>query len=146
MLTRAKGAVEASVEDYQVRLAEYKLDLEAYQRNEEKVRKAIALLAYWVDPSIRGKVLTYKNPKEATDYITSQYKMSSSRALDLALGRKVDASVMWHGSAAGQFGSGTSVLVIQTLLIAWVTERRVIHYSKSATSQASLIWFKSSHQ
>ena len=124
MLTRAKGTVEASVEDYQVRLAEYKLDLEAYQRNEEKVRKAIALLAYWVDPSIRGKVLNYKNPKEAADYITSvqNFVLSRTRSCVGKNGRRI-CHVAWFRSKP--IGSGTSVPVIQTLLIAWVTEQSV---------------------
>ena len=51
------------------RIAEYRIDLEEYERNNKRVRTASALLQYWVDPAIRGTIQTYIDPKEAWHYI-----------------------------------------------------------------------------
>ncbi|KAK8194216.1 hypothetical protein M8818_007404 [Zalaria obscura] len=66
-------------------IAQYRLELEEYERNHKRVRLARALLPYWVDPSIRGQIIKIDSPKTMWDHLKSQYKMHGSRALDLAL-------------------------------------------------------------
>jgi hypothetical protein len=73
-------------DDLQVRIHEYKFDLDAFQANDKLVREAKTFIAYWVDDAIRGTVQSFKNPKDAFDYLVSQYKMNDARALHLALG------------------------------------------------------------
>lgn len=68
-------------------IAQYKLEMEEYERNQKKLRIARSLLAYWVDPSIRGRIQAKVSPKEAWEWLQEQYKMHGSRALDLALSR-----------------------------------------------------------
>ena len=69
------------------RISEYKLDLEEYEKNNKMVRTANALMAYWIDPAIRGKVQSFNSPYLAWEWIRSQYKMQDARSLDIALAR-----------------------------------------------------------
>jgi len=78
---------QAPDEDVSTRMAEYKIDLEEYTRYEKNCRIALSVLAYWVDPSIRGKIQSFKSPHDAFKWIQTQYKMQDVRSLDLALTR-----------------------------------------------------------
>ena len=71
--------------DNSSRIAEYRINLEEYERNNKRVRTAAALLQYWVDPAIHGTIQSYMNPVDAWNYIQSQYKMQDARSLDIAL-------------------------------------------------------------
>jgi len=55
-------------QEVSAKIAEYKLDLEEYRENEKKLRLSLSLLAFWVDPAIRGTLQTYDNPEKAWDY------------------------------------------------------------------------------
>ena len=68
-------------------IVQYKLDVEEWKEHDKRVRRAQTLLPEWVDPAIRGKLEEYENPKDAWDYLQSQYKMTNARALDIALSK-----------------------------------------------------------
>ena len=50
--------------DFFVAVAEYRIDLDEYKDNAKLVREALALLARWVDLSIRNTVITYTSLKD----------------------------------------------------------------------------------
>ena len=83
--TEAEETKNFTSADFSARISEYKLDLEEYEKNNKRVRIANALIAYWIDPAIRGKVQSLEDPKQAWDWIVSQYKMQDAWALDIAL-------------------------------------------------------------
>ena len=70
--------------DLSSRLALYKFNLEAYERSHKRVHQAMALLVYWVDPVIRGRLQLYTEPFTAVKYLESQYKMSEVRLQESA--------------------------------------------------------------
>ena len=70
--------------DLSSRLALYKFNLEAYEKSRKRVHQAMALLVYWVDPVIRGRLQTYLEPYAAVKYLESQYKMSEVRLQEAA--------------------------------------------------------------
>ena len=80
-----KSTISNEVTDNSSRIAEYKIDLEEYERNNKRVRTAAALLQYWVDSAVRETIQAYLDPKDAWKYIQSQYKMQDARSLDIAL-------------------------------------------------------------
>ncbi|KFX96088.1 hypothetical protein V490_03519 [Pseudogymnoascus sp. VKM F-3557] len=71
-------------QEISVRIAEYKLDLEEFEKNEKKVRGALTLITYWVDPAVRGNLQEFTDPWEAWLWLKQQYAMQPARALDLA--------------------------------------------------------------
>ena len=73
--------------DFQSKLALYKFNLDAFEKNQKKLNQAMALIVCWVDPTIRGRLQQYYMPHNAWLYLISQYKMSDVRALELALDR-----------------------------------------------------------
>ncbi|OBT54919.1 hypothetical protein VE04_06572 [Pseudogymnoascus sp. 24MN13] len=72
-------------QEVSLRIAEYKLDLEEYEKNDKKVRNARSLIAYWVDPVVRGNLQEYMDPYDSWLWLKSQYGMQPRRALDIAL-------------------------------------------------------------
>ena len=78
---------KSTSEDYTLKVAEYKLDLDEYRDNDQKARLAHSLLTFWVDPAIRGNLQTHETPKKAWDWLEGQYKMNNTRALDIALSK-----------------------------------------------------------
>lgn len=103
-----KEKAEAGDGDYgesnelRMRMQEYTLDLAEYDRQDQRVRDAISLICYWVDPAIRGNLLSLDNPKEVWDWLASQYKMTDNRAQDLALS-KMEKLTMANCSSAQEF-------------------------------------------
>ena len=70
--------------DFSSRLALYKFNLDAYEKSHKRVHQAMALLVYWVDPVIRGRLQSYVEPFAAVKYLESQYKMSEVRLQESA--------------------------------------------------------------
>lgn len=75
---------KASTMDFSTRLSLYKFNLEAYEKSRKKLHQAMALLVCWVDPTIRGRLQHYQDPRNAWVYLQSQYRMSDVRALEIA--------------------------------------------------------------
>ncbi|KAK7729318.1 hypothetical protein SLS63_006191 [Diaporthe eres] len=70
--------------DQTARIAEYRLDLDEYRENEQKVRLAMSLIIHWVDASIRGKLQKAQTPTEVWSTLEQQYKMQAARSLHIA--------------------------------------------------------------
>ena len=81
------GGVALDANALETNIIHFKLDVEEWKDNEKKVREAITLLPKRVDPSIRGKVQEFQDPKAAWDYLEQQYRMTNARALDIALNK-----------------------------------------------------------
>ena len=71
--------------DVDVKLAEYKLNLEKYRHNENKIRLIKVLINYWVDFSIRDSFQIYNIFKNMINYLVKEYKMSNEKVFDIFL-------------------------------------------------------------
>jgi hypothetical protein len=71
--------------EHNLRITEYKLTLDEYIRNEEKVGKASLLLVHWIGPSIRGKIVKFEDPKSAWVWLEQNYRMQDARMLDICI-------------------------------------------------------------
>lgn len=80
-----EGADDTADPLLSIKIQEYRLDLDEYTRNQKNVRHANALIAFWVDSSIRGNLVTCATPKEAWDWLEEQYKMQPERTLHISL-------------------------------------------------------------
>ena len=90
-------------------IAQYKLELEEYDRNHKKVRLARALLGYWVDKAIRGQIIRIDSPKEQSEWLKRQYKMHGTRALDLALARYENCTIDQFKDAQSYINALTAI-------------------------------------
>jgi hypothetical protein len=82
-----KEELELKAADHSFRLQQFNSALHDFEEQLKRVRIANGLLAYYVDPSLRGGILECKTPKEAFDHIKELCKQSDARALDDTLGK-----------------------------------------------------------
>lgn len=84
-INNASSSSKPDKELIQMNIMEFKLDLEEYEKQHKLIRLATALLTYWVDPAIRGKLQKLDGPHDIWMWIASQYKLDDTRAMDMAL-------------------------------------------------------------
>ncbi|SMR44820.1 unnamed protein product [Zymoseptoria tritici ST99CH_1A5] len=63
----------------------YKFALDRFEKQRGRIQQLLALLMYWVDPTIRGRLQTFTHPQSAWEYLCSQYSVSEVRAFEMAM-------------------------------------------------------------